>query len=213
MKLFRSPPKNAALYFILGGVIIILVFVICITIGIIFFFPAINPNIAAGIIAASATVCVSVFSVAASKLLELNISIANEHRAKKMPVYEDFISFLIKILQSNNPNSGQKQITQKEMVQNVTKFSQSIIVWGSNDVINAWYEFKHNFDSNDKPPYYIFLLVENIIRAIRKELGHSVHDVPTGKLLGLLVNDIEEYFKDGKIVFKPLTGETKASIE
>lgn len=209
MRLRFSKEEKNALRVVVVGIFSILIMEILIAVGIILFFPNTNPNIAAGIIAATATICVSVFSVAASKILEMSIGVANEHRAKKIPIYEEFISFLIKIVQSNNPNSGQKPVTEKEMIASITKFSEVIIVWGSNDVIRAWYAFRHGFSGTNQSAHQVFVLVENIVKAIRKELGHSPYDLKTGELLGVFVNDIETYFKDGKAIQPPSINDPK----
>jgi len=60
-------------------------------------FQAINPTLAAGIIAASATIFVSVATVMLSKRQEQKVEIAAQLRQKKVPVYEKIIEFIFLI--------------------------------------------------------------------------------------------------------------------
>ena len=73
-----------------------------------------NPNMAVAIVAGSVTVTVSILSVIISRHLESRALIIKEHREKKIPVYEDQIKFLFKILMGSKTG---KAPNEKEIIE------------------------------------------------------------------------------------------------
>ncbi len=153
-------------------------------------FGALNPTVAVGIIAASATVLVSVISVLLSKRLEHQTSIQKEIRERKVPVYEKLIGFIFRVFKGIKEN---KPITEQEMLDFMMEFTQNIIVWGSDEVIDAFHKFRVASMSGEQAN--ILFIVEDILLAIRKDLGHKNKNLIRGKILSLFVNDIDKYIK------------------
>ena len=77
------------------------------------------------------------------------------------------------------------------------------MVWASDDVLNAWIKFRGaSVDEAEmkRNPFGLMFRYEDLIRAIRKDLGHKNKDLTNGKLLSLFVNDMANYVDaDGKI--------------
>lgn len=151
-------------------------------------FASLNPSVGAAIVAASATVLVSVFSVLISKSLEQRATIAKEIREKKVPVYEELIKFVFKVLKATKAGS---QLPEQEIIEFMIDFTQQLIVWGSDEVIAAFHRFRNLSNTGDSKN--VLFLVEDLLLAIRKDLGHKNQGLSQGKLLGLFVNDIENY--------------------
>lgn len=149
---------------------------------------ALDPRVAAAIVAASATVLVSVFSVLISKYLEQRAKIVQEIRDKKIPVYEELINFVFKIVKSTKKGD---QLAEDEIENFMFNFTQQVIVWGSDSVLQAFYKFKHNDDSGDG--LQVALRMEELLLAIRRDLGHDNKGLSQGKILGLFINDFDEY--------------------
>jgi hypothetical protein len=105
-------------------------------------FLGLNPNVAAAMVAAFATVTVSVLTVVVGKRLEAEALITKEHREKKVPVYEDFIQFWFKHLFA--AKSGESPLTDEEAVRFLSNYTQRIMVWGSDEVIAAWVKFRYS---------------------------------------------------------------------
>jgi len=159
-------------------------------------FNQLNPTVAAGILAAVTTVLVSVVSVLISKHLEQRNNILKELRDKKAPVYEDLLEFIFRII--NAEKMGLAPLTEAEVVEKFSSITQRLIIWGSDDVVQALYKFriystKASIDS--KLSGLMFLAVENIFLAIRKDLGHRNKGLTTGKILGTFVNDLHKLFE------------------
>ena len=76
-------------------IIIMIIYYIC---SIVFtVFSSVNPQLGASLVAASATIIVSVMTVVFSKHLDTKNTINNHLREKKIPVYEKIIEFIFTI--------------------------------------------------------------------------------------------------------------------
>ncbi|MBD2694492.1 hypothetical protein [Anabaena catenula] len=153
-----------------------------------------DPRVAAAIVAATATVLVSVFSVLISKFLEQRVKIIQDNRDKKIPVYEELINFVFKIVKSVKKG---EQLPEDEMENFMFSFTEKIIVWGSDDILQKFYKFKNNNDTGDGRE--IALLIEDLLLAIRKDLGHSNKGLSQGKILGLFISDFDKYMAESSV--------------
>lgn len=156
-------------------------------------FSQVNSTIAAGVIAATTTIIVSVISVLVSKRLEQNAVLLKEHREKKIPIYEDMVQFIFRIAFSEK--LGKQALTEQEIIEKTASFTEKMVVWGSDDVINAWFKFRNHSINDSNVPLGILFDIEDILLAIRRDLGHPNKNVKKGKILGLFINDIHEHIK------------------
>lgn len=157
-------------------------------------FSQVNPTIAVGMIAASATIVVSVISVLVAKRLEFRATLAKEHREKKIPFYEGMVKFIFRITFADK--LGLEPITEKEMIQQMASFTENLIVWGADEVIDAWFKFRNkSLNNNDGGGEAIMFEIEDLLLAIRRDLGHENKGLTRGKILGLFINDIHQYIK------------------
>lgn len=156
-------------------------------------FSQVNPTLAAGIIAASATVVVSVISVLVAKRLEFRATLAKEHREKKIPFYEGMVKFIFRMTFADK--LGLEPLTEKEMVQQMASFTENLIVWGADEVIEAWFKFRNRSLNGDGSGVSIMFEIEDLLLAIRRDLGHENKGLTRGKVLGLFINDIHQHIK------------------
>ncbi len=158
-------------------------------------FLGLNPNVAAAIVAAFATVVVSVLSVIVGKHLEAMALVKKEHREKKVPVYEDLIKFWFKHLFASK--AGGKPLEEAEFIAFLTDFTQRMMVWGSDEVIAAWVEFRYASMEAATAEQTTSVLdkYELLILAIRRDLGHKNKGLKHGDILRLFVNDMESNSK------------------
>lgn len=150
-------------------------------------------DLAVAIIAAGATVFVSVLSIVLGKVYEAREQIAREHREKKIPVYEDLLKFMFRILmgtKAGNPPS------EAEIIEFMTGFTQRVMVWGSDDVLAVWVKWRRlsvSPDAQKQDPFKLLVVYEELIRAIRRDLGHKNKGLARGDILALFVNDIDKH--------------------
>jgi hypothetical protein len=150
---------------------------------------SVNPSLAVGIIAAGSTIFVSLASVLISKRLEQKTLIKNQQRDKKIPIYEELITFLFKIWR--NAMVGTQQPTEKEMVDFMIGFTQKLLIWGSDEVVASFCKFRKAGQDSSA----IMFAIEDIWLAIRRDLGHDNKGISKGMLLGLIVSDIDDFIK------------------
>ena len=108
---------------------------------------------------------------------------------KREESYGEFVEMVYK-LQQNGKNSF--TYTQKEMMDDLSKFSRKITLWGSDKVVNKWVEFRENGSNPETAGKNLFLL-EEIMNEMRKDLG--LKKVKKGNLLAFFVNDIKQAMK------------------
>ncbi|PSK13061.1 hypothetical protein C7R92_06645 [Brevibacillus porteri] len=72
-----------------------------------------------------------------------------------------------------------------------TKFTQRLILWGSDEVITAYAEFRkiylnlHNYSKQE-----LLIQFEKFMFALRKDTGHKNNNLKESDLLSLFINDI-----------------------
>lgn len=130
----------------------------------------------------------SVLTLVLGKVYEWRGTIQNDLRQKKTPVYEDITKMLFGIV-------FHKILKGSEMPrENVLEFfattTERITIWGSDEVLKAYTEFKTQSPSDTMNTIYLF---ESLLLAIRKDLGHRNRGIGKGAILKLFVNNIEEY--------------------
>lgn len=106
------------------------------------------------------------------------------HFIEKKNAYGDFINFICKI--SERKNQGKNSF--QEMVNKTETFKRALITWGGKDIIDAYNRYTRtaNPATTDKD---LFLLVDDLLRAIRKDLGHNDSKLKRGELVGMFLDN------------------------
>jgi hypothetical protein len=144
--------------------------------------------IAAAVIAASATVVVSVSGILATKHLEKRQEIEREQRERKLEVYQQFMDYYFAAMQK--VRSEMNVAKQREFDRAFhASFPKNLISRGSEDIIKkygAWVKLDDPEASGD-----IFGL-ENILLAMRKDLGYTNRGLKEGDLLRTFLEGVDE---------------------
>ena len=155
-------------------------------------FSSVNPTLGAGLLAAAATITVSLISVLISKHLDRKALIANHLREKKVPTYEKIIRFIFEITFASK--LGKKPPAEKEVIKFFAEITQELVIWGSDEILIAFYKFRTESmnieELTNKEPLAVLFTFEDLLLAIRKDLGHKNSNISGGKILGLFVNDL-----------------------
>lgn len=157
-------------------------------------FKAIDPTLAGGILAASATILVSVITIMLSKRQEHKVEIEAQLRQKKIPIYEKLIEFIFLITFAEK--LGKNQPSEREMIQFFADTTKDLVVWGSKEMVKAFGDFRENLMSSVEggEPTKVLATVEDLLFAIRKDLGHKHVGIKRGDILRLYINDLNDYF-------------------
>ncbi|MCW2785661.1 MAG: hypothetical protein JWP74_2178 [Marmoricola sp.] len=153
--------------------------------GLSWLFADVDPTIGAAIVAAAATTVVSVLGVALGRYFERRQKIELEIRERKIPVYQGMVEGLLTgLLDSEEDDTSALEAVFKEI-------TPQLITWASDDVIAAWAKFKR--DSGESEPIALMFQFEEVLMAVRRDLGHATKNLSKGDLLGLFINDIHEH--------------------
>ena len=113
------------------------------------------------------------------------------HFADKRAGYMILIDLIFELLFSIK--NGQK-LSEKSMQENMIKFKKSLLVWGGPEIIEAWNQYEQTVDANS-PSVNLIQELDNVLRAVRKDLGHNDSTLKLGSLsaLFLVAKDKKKY--------------------
>lgn len=133
-----------------------------------------------------------IISSVVAKIIDYRKSRQDYLARKREAPYGEFVEMIYKI-QQNAKNKG--SYTEEQMLEDLSKFSKQITLWGSSKVVNKWVKFREN-GANPNAGINNLFLMEEIMNEMRKDLG--LRRVKKGNLLAFFVNDIKEVLKTKK---------------
>lgn len=198
-KIFNS--KKDIFYFIIG--IVVILFLIYFGFKSITFLGGVAkvvineyPTIAVALI----TGLLAFVSVIVGKFFENKYIINNKIREERQLVYIDFLGWLIDNVLYDEISKN------KQIVEEIKKQQKNMTIYASDKVLKAWCVFKDtalNSEKNklglsdvERTRYFILHeapKIENLILAIRKELGYKNENIQPYDILKLYINDINDY--------------------
>jgi hypothetical protein len=143
-----------------------------------------NAAVAGPVIAAS--VAISVF---AGGEYFTRQRIAQQYRWDKVAdTYAKFLDLIRRIGNDESP---------PDLEEFMAQFNNDLLLWGSPKVITAWIEINRQTEAGLETDTQATMLQRDLLRAIRKDFGHSDKKLDDRDLMRLLVNDIDEHFDPG----------------
>jgi hypothetical protein len=116
------------------------------------------------------------------RILESNL------REKKTALYEQMVKDLMSAFDIGN---SKKTKNPNAVVQAVAAFTPRLIAYGSRSVIRAWNTFRLGLVNDRLNAVQRMAAFEDVLKQMRKDLGHGTFLQQRGELLGLWINDIE----------------------
>ena len=153
------------------------------------FLASLDSTFAAALVAASATVVVSVLSVLVANYLDRRAEISNSLRQQQIAVYQAIIGLSFNIQYGDKLG---KKFTEQELLQRFADMMPQLVTWGDAGVIKSFTTFRRDARSSGGAISTMFAM-EEVYRAIRKDLGHDDNRLKKGDILGLFINDIDKY--------------------
>lgn len=144
-----------------------------------------HPSVQAGLLGLSGAMFAGILAHRFSQKRE----IAARHFSEKQRGYLHFVDAALDLVYAKLNN---KEITSQDTMEKIIKFKRAIMVWGSLDLIKAWYEYEETFglELSDVEQFQEF---EKMFRAIRKDLGHDDRKLPSGYLVGILLKSDDKH--------------------
>ena len=141
-----------------------------------------GPAVQSAILALIGTVLASSLMHFSAKKREIDA----RHFEKKSEGYQKFIDLMIEMIQSTksgNPTS------QDELIRKMFDFKRTLFVWADADVIRAWNKFEElDWEGKNKGDLALaFRVWDELLRALRRDLGKQDGLLPKGDLVGLIL--------------------------
>lgn len=149
----------------------------------------IDPQIAAAVLTGAFTILLSTISLMASRNYESKQKVKEENRMKKIPVYDNYMKFMFRVLDPNDV------VKDKDIKKFAKEFNPDLLIWGSSDVVKKYSTYRHSLieiNANNSKTSNNFSEFEDLLLAIRKDLGHKDKNVVQNDLLKVFINDIEK---------------------
>ena len=147
-----------------------------------------DPGIAAAVIGAVAVMVGGIWSHYSSRRREIN----SRHFIEKKNAYMRLVDLIFDLFKSIK---GEGEVSESEMMTRLFDFKRELMVWGDRAVIDALslYETRSAELVGQDNPLESLLVVDDLLRAIRRDLGHNDSGLKRGSLVGmLLISDDRE---------------------
>ena len=157
-------------------------------------FRGLQKEVAAALVAGSATVTVSVISIVLARRVDQKREVEREIRDRRVPAYEEFIAFWMEVLMSSKSGTT---VPEERMFAFFQRFTQDVMIWGSDDVVRKWATLRRRFagieGGGEDYAREMMFEFEALLLALRREFGHRNRKLGRGSVLGLFINDIDEF--------------------
>lgn len=138
-----------------------------------------DPGIAAAIIGVIGTTALAILTHAKTKEREIN----SRHFLEKKTAYMIFITLMFDLFKASKHNT---EISDEEMLEKLFDFKRELMVWGDQNVIQQLEKYddlaQGNYENKD-----LLYSVDDLLRAIRKDLGHNDEKLERGKLVSMFL--------------------------
>lgn len=145
-------------------------------------------------------ILVAVVGFYANKSIETKRAVEQAMRPKKLELYTEFNRFFMSIF-------ANEKVAKKPADDDIMKFfsdkTPELITFASNEVIEKWGKLRVGLEAAPANEAKMFL-VEEMLKAIRTDLGHGRRGFHKGDILRLFVNDIDNFLgKKSKELSQP----------
>jgi len=149
----------------------------------------VDAKIASTIIAGMFTIFAGLTAVIITQRQIKIREIQEAHREKKVEIYNNFITAATTMVAAENKSLDIEPLSEKELIKVMFNFKKEILLWGSPEVIKALLKFQtHSHEGSS----LILFAVNDIYRAMRKDIGLSNSGLDNNELIKLFLIDSDE---------------------
>jgi hypothetical protein len=157
--------------------------------GLIHWFNHQTPGIRTAIIGALALVLVPLVTYFTNRSIDQHRSVNDALRLHKLELYEGIFKMLMRNFEADIP--GKPKPTQDELAQFISDTKPALLTWGSNQVNKTWGLFWRDA-ATPRTNWQTMIALEDLIKTIRKDLGHRSYGLAQGDLARVFVTDLDD---------------------
>lgn len=154
-------------------------------------FAALPATVAVATITAAATVLTSTSVVVLGRYYERVRQLEVQHLEQKIPIYEEFLEGLFAVFYAVEGGDDEREPNASQ-VGFLREWQRRLILWGGPDVIQAYSNWKTELSAHlGEPRADSVWRTEELLLAIRKELGNRDKKLPAGTFIGFILQHPE----------------------
>jgi len=120
----------------------------------------------------------------------LSIKIREEQRERKVEVYDKVINLFFSIFLAKPLKLEAKN--EQDLAKEIAEITPDLILWASDEVLSKYIDLKHfSIKGDPSNPAKSLEIFEQLLLAMRKDLGHQNSNLKKGKILGTFILDPE----------------------
>lgn len=157
-------------------------------------FGSLESETSAAIIAGSVTIVVAIAGNAFQVYMTRQKEREEARRAAKTQLYESFMSHWFKVMGvgTQSGNDGQSGRLNAKVLSDQNQITQKMILWGSDQVVTAYQDWWLAAKQGDRENIHeMFVRFEDLLFAVRNDLGHTNKGLERSALLSLFIHDVE----------------------
>jgi len=158
--------------------------------GLTHWFTGLEKDQALAFVALGGLVLTPLISFATTRAIEAKKLTGQAALDHKIDLYEGFVDFFVEMMGLG----GDAVLEEAEVVRRMAEMTPAMLIYASNDFLKQWREFKKLSNQGVEGAALVFQM-ENVLKALRKDLGHSSLMSTKGDILAIFVNDIEDVVK------------------
>jgi hypothetical protein len=159
-------------------------------------FRHLNKEVSAALVTGGAAFVVTIATALLARYFDRRQATEQAERAARVPVYEDFVKGLLGLLGIAKAEEDRGTIDPADARKMMSAFTEKIIIWGSDDVIRAWVDWRYaaaalgDRQQTDAEAIQSMLHLEKLLLTFRHDLGLRNKGLRRGDILRLWVNDL-----------------------
>lgn len=148
-------------------------------------------DVAVAIVSALAAAVVVIVGAVVNGYLSRRQQAERSQQEKRVPVYESFTKDFLDLMGATRAPADREEFTEADVYRVLGPFTESVLVWGSDDVVKQWVNFRQEGAASGPDGSVENLYrMEDLFLAMRRDLGLSNKKLDRGDLLRLFVTDL-----------------------
>jgi len=142
-------------------------------------FTTLNPEVAAGLITAFATVLGATVTITLGRIFERKKEVEAHFREKKSEIYDSFLLEFFKFYHDENREDV-------DLVPFLREWQRKIILWGGSNVLTSYFKWMAHLKKGNPDAQSLFLM-NDFFSELRKDLGLSNWGLQRGAFINLIL--------------------------